>query len=394
MNGECIVNNRAFNGDRLRIARIYRGLTAAEFAEKIGVKRQTISMYENKKINPELDKVYEMSKLLNFPLNFFLEEESENVKISPSTYFRSLLTTNKKYRQEQEMKINIICRIYAFLNEYIEFPALNLPPLGVYDSPEEAAFHLRMQWKLSDKPINNLIYHAEQNGLIVTSYNTSTTAIDAFSQNLYIEDEERYVIALSKNKTTAVRLHFDVAHELGHILLHDWSDDIESISHDEFKKREKEANAFAAAFLLPEEPFKKDIGIYAGNLKYYEILKKKWNVSIVAMIMRSYNLGLIDYNKYQLMIRTMQKKGIKKEEPLDNVLITAEPTILKTAVEMLLNEKVFTANEFMSELAYDYGFSLYPEDVEELLDLRKGTLKQKGQVIPIPKLKIKDDENN
>ena len=71
MNGEFIVNNRAFNGDRLRIARIYRGVTAAELAEKMGIKRQTISMYENKKINPELDKIYEMSKLLSFTLKFF-----------------------------------------------------------------------------------------------------------------------------------------------------------------------------------------------------------------------------------------------------------------------------------------------------------------------------------
>ena len=139
----------------------------------------------------------------------------------------------------------------------------------------------------------------EQNDLIVTSYNTSTDAIDAFSQNLEIQNEEKYVIAYSKNKTTAARIHFDVAHELGHILLHDWNEDLETITPNDFREREIEANEFASAFLLPEETFIKDVGSYAGNVQYYEILKRKWNTSMSAMIMRSKNLGLIDYERYQ-----------------------------------------------------------------------------------------------
>ena len=38
--------NTPFNGDRLRKARIYRGLTVAELAERVGCQRQTLSMYE------------------------------------------------------------------------------------------------------------------------------------------------------------------------------------------------------------------------------------------------------------------------------------------------------------------------------------------------------------
>ncbi len=388
--GEIPVNSMAFNGERLKIARIYRDLTATELADKLGVKRQTISMYENGKlINPEIEKIHDMSRILDFPMNFFLEKSSDDVKIAPSTYFRSLLTTNKKYRLEQETRIGIICRIYAFINDYIEFPTLNLPHYNQYDSPEEAAYVLRQHWGLSDKPIDNLVYLVEQNGLIVTSYNTSTSAIDAFSQSLEIQGEERYVIAFSKNKTTAARIHFDIAHELGHILMHGWSEDLETLSPDEFRNREMEANAFAAAFLLPKESFIRDVGVYAGNLKYYEVLKQKWKVSMSAMIMRSKNLGLIDYDKYQMMMRRMQKLGIRKTEPLDDVLITAQPSILKTAVEMLINGNVLTAREFMMELSNDYGISLYPYDVEELLDLKKGTLNISDNIIPVHDLNLK-----
>lgn len=38
---------RRFNGDRLRLARTYRNVSETELAERIGVQRQTISMYEN-----------------------------------------------------------------------------------------------------------------------------------------------------------------------------------------------------------------------------------------------------------------------------------------------------------------------------------------------------------
>lgn len=39
--------DRQFNGERLKIARLWRDISANEMADKIGVKRQTISMYEN-----------------------------------------------------------------------------------------------------------------------------------------------------------------------------------------------------------------------------------------------------------------------------------------------------------------------------------------------------------
>lgn len=385
---------KAFNGERLRAARIYRGKTVAELANELDLKRQTISLYENGKLNnPGLENIRKMSQVLSFPMDFFLESENKTVSIAPSTYFRSQLTTNQKYRTEQSLKIRFICKIYAYINEYIEFPDLNIPAYEVYNSPDEAAYVLRQQWGLSDKPIDNLIYIAEQNGLILTSYNTSTNAIDAFSQSLDINGDTRYVIALSKNKNSASRIHFDVAHELGHILLHEWSENIEDLSPEEFREREQEANDFASAFLLPKDAYIKDVGAYADRLEYYIELKKKWKVSIAAMIRRSKNLELIDYDRYQLLMRKMQKLGIRKEEPLDDVLITAQPAILKTAVEMLLNEDVLTPKDFMVELSNEYDLSLYSSDIEELLDLKRGILKI-NNIIPIPKLTIKRNEDN
>ena len=63
-----------FNGERLKKARIYRGLTVAELAEQVGCQRQTLSMYEISKSQPtDLKIVTKISHILDFPIDFFYE---------------------------------------------------------------------------------------------------------------------------------------------------------------------------------------------------------------------------------------------------------------------------------------------------------------------------------
>ena len=376
-----------FNGDRLKIARIYRGLTVAELADKLELQRQTVSMYENNKLkNPEIQTITKMSDVLGFPKRFFIEKDEMSLRAG-STYFRALLTTSKKYRSQQILKVDFIAKLFKYLNEYIEFPNTNLPEES-YRTPEEAAVALRNLWNLEEKPIENIVYLVEQNGILVTEFTSDTNDIDAFSQLVNIDGIEKYLVGYSRNKGTASRIHFDIAHELGHMLLHEWSEDIETLTKEEFKERENEANAFASAFLLPKESFIKDVGSYADNLAFYVELKKKWKVSISAMIRRSYTLGLISNTTYQQLMRSMQKRGIKKNEPLDDQLITSKPSLLKTAVEMLLEEKVLVPKEFLEELASKYNFSIESREIEKLLDLPKDILKVTYET-PIHVLNIK-----
>ena len=380
---------RSFNGERLKLARSLRGLSTSELAERLGVQRQTISMYENGKItDPDFQKIKKMSDTLNFPIDFFLDQKFNSDSQYKSTYFRSLLTTGKKYRYEQEIKVEFISVICSFINEYIDFPELVLPDVSGINDIEIIASELRTAWKLGNGPIDNLVYHSEKNGLIVTSFETGTNDIDAFSKKVSLCDSDRYIIAYSNNKNTAARIHFDVSHELGHILLHDWDDDISELSPQEFREKEQEANDFASAFLLPRESFIRDVGRYADKFNYYVELKKKWKVSIAAMIRRSLSLDLISYERYQQMMRYMQKLGIRKQEPLDDILVTSVPTMLETAVNMLINGNVVSPKEFIQELSMDYNLSLYPDQIESLLGLKNGTLTN-GTIAPSINLTIK-----
>lgn len=368
-----IEGGKRFNGERLKTARLWRQMSAIQLADEAMLNRQTISMYENGKLdNPEFATVQKLSEVLRFPVKFFLEENKINLNES-TTYFRSLLTTNKKYRVEQEDKIEFISVVFQMMNEYLSFHKLNLPSIPKGTSSQKAAVILREFWGLGNKPIDNIIYLVEANGMLVMEFETSTGDVDAFSHKIVTEDTETFLIGYSKNKRTAARIHFDIAHELGHILLHNWYEDLENIDKEDFKEMEMQAHAFASAFLLPEKEFLEDVRAFATNLSYYVELKKRWKVSIAAMIRRAKDLEIITSDDYSRLMRNMQKQGIRKEEPLDTELTTAEPSVIKQAINILLDKKVFTPNEFLEELSTEYGLTLYPEDVEVLLGLKKDT---------------------
>lgn len=361
------------NFSRLQNARIYNGFTIAKLSKELGISKQAFSKYETND-NIPLEKVFQIAKILNFPTEYFFQSENKyNLEVK-STYFRSLLTTNKKCRNEQIVKMQYLSIIYSILNEYVEFPSLNIPddlPLDI--TPEEAANELRKHWNLGNKPINNIIQIAEENGIIVTKFETNTDNIDAFSTLINLENKGLYLVALNKNKNSACRIHFDVAHELGHILLDEWNEDIETLDREEFKNREKVANRFAAAFLLPKEEFIKDASLYPSNLDYYTELKKKWKVSIASMVYRARELNIISQYQYQSLFKKMNYRDILKKEPLDDILKTSEPSLLNEAIDILLDNKVFTKQELLDEFK-EHGFFIGRENIEDLLNLPNNKL--------------------
>lgn len=385
---------KSFNGNRLKTARQYRGLTVEELAQKINVSKQAVSQYETGRIEDvPFQRIFSISSVLNFPYKYFVQDDLTSIKTG-ATYFRSLMKTSKKYRLAQEIKMEHIAVIYSCLNEYIDFPSLNLPVCNEKAlTPAEAAKALREHWELGDKPIENLMHTVEQNGLIVTTFATETEDIDAFSQYVKLDDSDLFIIALSSNKESASRMNFDIAHELGHIMLHEWSEDEEVLTREEFKQKEKEANEFAAAFLLPKKPFTQDVLLDPQRLDYYVQLKRKWKVSIAAMLYRSCDLGLITQGQYQYMIRVMQNKGWRKIEPLDKTMKATQPSLLADAVALLLDNNVFTPKEFVDELG-NMGMAMNPDELEVLLNLQEGILSQRNEnPVQIVSLKTRDDNN-
>lgn len=360
-----------FNGDRLKTARIYRSMTLAELGKSLDLSKQTLSSYENNKGNPDFSTVIKLSKTLHFPINYFFQEKNINIT-SGTTYFRSLSSTSKKSRSAEITKVEFIGALYEALYNYIAFPVLNLPKINInnqnlkYEEIENVATKLREFWNLGYDPINDLQYTLEENGLIVTGMNVADQKIDAYSQVVNIDGIENYIIVLSVGNKGKARINFDLAHELGHILLHPWTEDIETLSNDEFKDRERQANKFASSLLLPKETFSKDCSRYPTELEYYIRLKKKWGVSIQAMLYRAYDLDIISNNQFQYLMRQISSKGWRKKEPGDTPHVLNE-NIFKMGIELLLDNN-YTKQD-VTNIFEESSINLFSDEIEELLNL-------------------------
>ena len=362
-----------FNGERLNIARVFRNMTVSDLAEQVGVTKQAISQFEKNQSSPKPDVLFQFVCILGFPKEFFFEKDECKVKVE-NTFFRALSTTKNLDLKTQETKTEMIIRIYNFLNKYLNFPDLDIPEIDMdkFNSVEDIAIYLRGYWGLGDSPIDNMVSLLEKKGIVVSAIVVDNRKIDAFTQVHELEQEKQYCVVLGNDKQSMVRRNFDAAHELGHIILHNKYEKVEELSKEEFKQIEDEANNFAAAFLLPKNSFFLDLKD-ANNLDAYVKLKKKWKVSISAMIMRSKQLGRINNNQYQYLMKQISARKWRISEPFDDIWELQRPILFKKSIKVLKENKVLSGTQFLIELSKD-NLTLDSNIVESLLDLDKGTL--------------------
>lgn len=380
------MEKKEFRGERLKNARLFRGKTLTELSVITGISKQSLSLYENNHNKPDYEKSGIIASALRFPYEFFLQED-ECKTTTEVTYFRSLASATKMSRTTQSLKLEFVAKMYEVLLEYIDFPVLNLPNVDFtgndneFDDAEnekmvfeieQIATSVREHWGLGDAPIQNLQLILEKNGIIVTGFDTNEDKIDAFSQRTILNNGEVFFICVDQGSKPEGRIRFDMAHELGHIILHPWSESLELVTKEEFKMRERQANIFASAFLLPRNSFGNDVQAYPTDLKYYQWLKKKWKSSIQSMAYRSNQLGIVSDNQFQYMMRQISKNGWRQKEP-DDIPFYLNENIFQGAIDLLIEKHILSPSSLLRQLK-QYGITLYPTDIEELLHLRKGTL--------------------
>ena len=368
-------NGTRVNCERLKEARLFRKMTMADLAQIVGVNKQAISQFENCKNSPEPMTLRRIADALKFPYSFFVETDPASTV--GNTYFRALYSSKKKDLAAQQIKAKYLAKIHSILSTKVRFKTLNLPDFASDKAItiEEIAMRTRQYWDLGDTPIPNMVSLLERNGIIVGEFATDSRAIDAFYQYYEESDYPTYCVVLGTDKKSFYRRQFNCAHELGHILLHERYSDLNEIDREEFRGREDEANAFAAAFLLPAKAFGNDVAAYPNRLGHYIELKKKWNVSIMAMIMRAYALGYLTANQYSYLMRQMSTRGYRQVEPLDDSVEYKHPYALKQSINLLLTKGNMSGEDIMN-LFSSNKFSVPANVIEELLNLDKGTLSQ------------------
>jgi len=174
-----------------------------------------------------------------------------------------------------------------------------------FEDVEETASDLIFKYKI-DEPAIPIEILAQNEGLTVTPYDFG----DDVSGVLVIKDNKG-VIGYNKSHSK-VRQRFTIAHELGHYLLHKGTSKKEEVfvdkdfiikfrnkenSYDKNEARQEiEANAFAAALLMPKAflfvEFEQNDYSNLSEADLISRLAKKFNVSVLAMTYRLANLNL------------------------------------------------------------------------------------------------------
>ncbi|AHG65486.1 XRE family transcriptional regulator [Advenella mimigardefordensis] len=293
------------NPKQITFARVRRRLTKAQLAKELGITSRSLQNYETGTSAPDLVSLAKIAKSLNFPEEFFfLEEDMPEIK-EDAVSFRKLSKMSDAMKACTFAAGAIAFKVNQWIEERFSLPEGDLPDLSDL-GPEEAAATLRRMWGLGNAPIPNMIHLLESKGIRVFSLAEETREVDAFC-TWY--DEKPFVFL--NTLKSAERSRFDAAHELGHLVR-----DVYSMQHGHAHgpEMERQADAFAAAFLMPKESIAANQPP-AYTISYLLKLKHYWGVSLAALAYRFNSLGLISEWNYRRLCIEIAKSGFRTNEP-------------------------------------------------------------------------------
>ena len=285
---------------RIRLARKRRGLTISEFAARIGVDRKSVTAYESGKHAPvKEDGLSKISAATGFPIDFFFGEDLDEPSLDSGS-FRSMSKMSAPQRDMALSQAALGLYFSTWLNKRFGLPESAIPDIGREPDPEAAAESVRREWALGVLSIRNMIHLLEAKGVRVFSLAIDAREVDAFSMW-----KGRTPFVFLNTQKSSEHSRFDAAHELGHLVLH-------KHGTPQGIEAEKQANAFASAFLMPRASIFASaprFPTYSGLVS----LKRQWTVSVAALAYRLHGLSLMSDWQYRGVCIEIAKRGRDSE---------------------------------------------------------------------------------
>lgn len=331
-----------FAGANLRLARTFSGLTLEELAEQVGKSKQFIHKLETNIDKPTEHLAVQLANCLDVYPEFLYELRSDAIA-EDQFHFRKLRTTKIAVKQKALAKGEIFKRLVDFCDSRLDLPKYGFIERAVnsLEDIEVAAEELRQHFGLGSGPIQNMTRVAENAGTFVTTFKDISGEIDALSIAA-----ARPIIVRNENDRYSCRLRFDIAHEIGHFVMHGGI-----LTGD--RVTESEANRFAGAFLLPRSVFVKEFPISSsGRISWKSLseVKLRWRASKSAMLMRARQLELI--NDYQLRggIIALKNNSEAKKEIEDDSIEVERPVLLDKSIRLITRHYGLSLDDIGREL--------------------------------------------
>jgi len=270
-----------FDPDRLTQARILRGLSKTGLAHSVGVSAAAVGQYEAGVNSPRPDVVEKLARALSVQPGFFNAGRPTARLGAIHAHFRSLRSARVSERQRALAQASLYWELTFALERYVRLPDAGLPDLLEGTSPSGAAAALRTHWQLPDGPVRHLVATAESHGVIVAIRPLRDLEdVDAFSAVIL---DRPFIIPTPRRSENVFRHRFSIAHEIGHLLLH-------RDNQEPSAAIEKEADAFAAAFLTPAAAMDAVLPTRL-DLAKLDRIGRTWGVSAHSLVLRMLERG-------------------------------------------------------------------------------------------------------
>jgi Zn-dependent peptidase ImmA (M78 family)/transcriptional regulator with XRE-family HTH domain len=313
-------------GERIKQARELRGFTQTKLAELLKVTQGRIAQVEGEFRDVADSLIAEIAYRTELPLSYF-SKAPENWLSAGSLLFRARTSISKR---EVTQSLRDAEHVFGLAHSMARNLEISASLRTIDGDPKDAARKTRALLGIAaTEPIHNLIRILENAGVWVLAV-PAMRGRDAFCCWAEADGRQIPVIVISPD-CPGDRLAMNVAHELGHLVLH------KNMLGRLSPELEKEAFAFGAELLMPEAGIRTDLRPPI-SLTRVARLKPKWGVSIQALIRRAYDLNVISERQYRYLFMQLSSKGWRTTEPIP--IIPEKPRLLKKMAEVLYGSPV------------------------------------------------------
>jgi Zn-dependent peptidase ImmA (M78 family)/transcriptional regulator with XRE-family HTH domain len=332
---------------RRQPARVLRGWTQTALAQQVGVHQSALAQLETGRIQPSPEVLDAISRATGFPPAFFTRPSGPAFPLG-SLRFRARAAMTARQRRQAWWYAQTLYELMASMAVQTEYPAPRLPRLD--SDPVAAAAVTRQALGLPpDQPIGPLIRTLERIGVWVLPIPVPLPQRDACST--WAGGDTSTPVIVVAATTAGDRRRFSVAHELGHLVLH-------QVPQGSPHAVEQQADTFAEAFLLPAAAMREALAPPI-TLTTLADLKARWGVSLQALIRRARTLERLTVSQYRSLYAQLGARGWKMQEPI--AVPVERPRALRQLAELLYGQPIET-RWLADELGLDPSF------VQDLLE--------------------------
>lgn len=310
--------SQALVGQRIRRMRRVCGLGQEDFARRVGIASGSVSKLENGTM-PLTDALLgDVASPLGCTPGFL----KMSLELAPTTrpWLRAYADAPK--RTVDQMVDDCTTAMEAIAGLDLRRLPDGLPLFTGDPTDQEAiedfAIDVRVAAGLGDSDVvGNSIRAAERLGCVVLPMP------DELGRHLGISvrADQTPMICLGRWTTDGTpvpgdRQRFTVAHELGHLTVH--ANLAAPSTAEEAASIEKQAHAFAGAFLAPGDALLDDLAEFGGRVTLQTLarIKERWGIAIKALVTRFRNLGVIDADHARSLFKQISARGWNRQEPV------------------------------------------------------------------------------